>query len=135
MLGLLMGLMMTTPSPSVLSVPHELLVIPDPIEKEWTQDEVKSFASSTAVKYGLNKTRFLEVIRCENKFYPTGQSQHYYKGIREDSWGAVQINLYWNPEVTREQAEDPEFAIEWMAKKWSTGKAHLWSCWRTLYGS
>ena len=118
--------------PSVLTVPFvEATSTPQEI---WTRDKVKAYALEQATKYGLHKQRFLAVIQCENKFDATGQSQHYYKGVREKSFGAVQIHLPSHPGITREMAEDPEFAIPWMAKKWLQGDANLWSCYTDLYG-
>ena len=51
---------------------------------------------------------------------------------REDSWGVAQINLKWNPDITRAEAQDPLFALPWAAKQWVAGNAHHWTEWRVL---
>lgn len=116
-----------------LPLPFSELVAPP--DKIWTQKMVKELAIEQAEKYGLHKKRFLATLECENHFNAKGQSEHYYKGKREESYGAVQINLPSHPSITKEMAEDPEFAISFMAQKWSVGEASLWSCYKILFPS
>ena len=126
MLAKLIGLMMLANyTPSILTIP-----VARAEEKVWTQDMVKELARNTAKDHGLNVQKFLKTLNCENQFRAKGQSEHVYKGEREDSWGSAQINLYWNPTISKAQAEDPEFAIKWTAEKWATGNAILCSCWK-----
>ncbi len=129
-LALIMSLTVGLTDLSVLTVP-----IVHAEEKVWTQEMVKEFAKEQAEKYGLHKKRFLSVLECENNFEAKGQSGHYYKGKREESYGSAQINLPSHPEVTKEMAENPEFALKFMAEKWIKGKANLWSCYNNLYGT
>ena len=56
-------------------------------------------------------------------------------GKREDSWGLVQIHLPSHPEISKEQALQPRFAVEFMAKQFSKGKASQWSYYRKVYQS
>lgn len=91
-----------------------------------------------AVEYGVPAPLLEKMITCESQWQTTVQSRHIYprdipkvgikKGTRERSFGIAQLNLDWNPNITYEQATDPEFAIDFMAKKVSEGKGHLWSC-------
>ena len=129
MMGFLLFALMATTSPSVLTIPITPYVEPP---KEWTQEEVKQYAIDVATEYGLHKQRFLAPLSCENGFTAKGQSNHYYKGVRERSFGSVQINLPSHPGITQEMAEDPYFAVRFMAQKWVEGDASLWSCWRGL---
>lgn len=137
MFAVLFALILATPAP-VLSV-HTLF---PPVEtpKEWTVPEMKALATETAKKHGLKVQKFLDVVNCEVKKRPDGswdykaQSDHYKNGKREDSWGMWQINLYWNPQVTKEQAQDPEWSTEWAATAWANGNARWWSCYNILYG-
>lgn len=129
---------------AVLTIPPELMIVPPEPPKEWTQEMVKEFASSTAVKYGLNKRKFLLTMECENHFNAKGQSQHpqsqkipsWYvmqgDPKKEQSFGSVMINLPSHKDVSREEAESPEFAIPWMANQWLLGNASMWTCWRNL---
>lgn len=70
----------------------------------------------------------MEVIKCESTFQNV-QSNHFKNGIREDSWGIVQIYLPAHPTVSRQEALDPYFAVEFMAEKFSKGWTK-WSCYK-----
>lgn len=48
------------------------------------------------------------------------------KGEREYSFGLVQINLHYNSNITYEQATDPDFSIELLAKWISNGNVTRW---------
>lgn len=89
-------------------------------------------------RWKLSKTmkkRMLKTILCENPpLNPKLQSGVIEKdGKREDSWGLSQINLPHWPEITKKQAQDPDFSINFMAQKFSEGKQKLWSCYKQLY--
>jgi len=43
-------------------------------------------------------------------------------------YGLMQINTFYHPEVSVEQALDPEFSIKFFIKKYNQGSAHLWRC-------
>lgn len=92
-------------------------------------------AEQIAGDYGLNKDEFLSVIECESAGWQNIQSfvPGYGPNGREDSWGLAQIHLPDHPEVTRKQALNPEFALEWMAYRWEKGHQSDWSCWNQLY--
>jgi hypothetical protein len=90
---------------------------------------------SYAVKYGVSGDEMWDTTKCENPtLNPKQQSNYYRNGEREDSWGNSQINLYWHPDITKEQAQDPFFAAEFMAKEFSEGNQRKWTCWRNLFG-
>ena len=83
----------------------------------------------------------MQVIECESGFDPMIQSQHKdQKGPNglENSWGLVQINLDYNPQVTREEAQDWKFALEFIKKHFQEDRKWMWSCWKnkqqTSYG-
>lgn len=80
-------------------------------------------------RYRVDGNKMMDTIKCESN-YKNVQSNLYHKdGTREDSWGVVQINLPNHPNVTKQQALDPEFAIEFMAEKFSKGW-YKWSCYK-----
>ena len=96
---------------------------------------ITAFISEMAAKYGINGNRFLATLKCESGLKSI-QSRIPKKGGpngREDSWGIAQINLPSHPTVTRAEAMDPYFAIEWAAKHFSMGHASMWSCFRDLF--
>ena len=51
-------------------------------------------------------------------------------GQREQSFGLVQIHLPAHRTITKEQALDPEFAIDFLAKNLAQGRGTMWSCYK-----
>lgn len=88
----------------------------------------KQIALREANKAGLNVDRFLAVIDCESGFRADAI------GDGGRSYGVAQLFLPAHPEITKEQALDPEWSLAWMANEWKKGHASAWSCWRQLYG-
>jgi hypothetical protein len=94
-----------------------------------------------AKEYGVSAQSMLAVIDCESRFEPEIQSHHTYTernvprgykvGDREQSYGLAQIHLPAHPAVTKEQALDPEFAIDFMAKNMKSNP-NMWSCYRIV---
>lgn len=85
-------------------------------------------------QYGVNSVTIDKVVSCETAgtYDPLIQSYVVKNGVREDSWGLAQIHLPSHPDITKEQAKDPEFAIEFMAKNFADGKQNMWSCYKIL---
>lgn len=92
--------------------------------------------------YNVSYYTMDRVIQCESQYNPYVQSNHRYKedrphegvvaGQREQSFGLVQIHLPAHPHITRQQAESPEFAVEFLAKSIADGQLGKWSCARQL---
>lgn len=101
----------------------------------WTPERIQQEIEEQAAAYGRSARYMAAVIDCESMGSTTIQSGHtygftnvekgIYKGDREKSFGLVQIHLPDHPDVTREQAIDPAFAINFMAK--NLGKVK-WYC-------
>lgn len=93
-----------------------------------------------AAQYKVNPKVMRAIIACESSWNPTIQSNHHYQadhpawgvkaGDRELSFGLVQIHLPAHPDITKEQALDPAFALEYLAKKIAAGEAAKWTCYR-----
>ncbi len=81
-----------------------------------------------ANQYGVSAEQMYQTIACESSFRPLVDT-----GDGGQSVGLVQINLPKHPKITREQALDPDFAIDYMAFEFATGHAHWWTCWRNLF--
>lgn len=101
---------------------------------------LQEYATQVAKDHGLNVERFLYTIDCESGFDPSIQSQHTYKndryapaGTREQSYGLVQIHLPAHPTITKEQALNPQWSIDWMADEWDAGRQRQWSCYKDAY--
>lgn len=77
------------------------------------------------------------IIQCESGWDHTVQSHHTYHstnapigygvGDREESYGLVQIHVPVH-NVTIEQAINPKFAVDFLAKNIAQGRASMWSC-------
>ena len=68
--------------------------------------------------HGVNGYQMERTVECESRFNNI-QSTAYRNGVREESYGIAQIHLPSHPEVTKEEALNEEFAIEWMAKNFN----------------
>ncbi len=72
-----------------------------------------------------------EIVDKESGYVVTavGDKNYYCKrtGKISPSYGLSQISSCWHPEVTYEQATNPEFAIEFLAISLSKGKCKQWS--------
>lgn len=121
-------------------------LIPD---KAFTQEEIKTIEKIVLPKhltvkqlikvkgaeYNVSTRLMEEIINCESQGSTTIQSRHIYtsnkygkKGTREGSWGLVQIHLVAHPDITKEQALDPLFATDFLAKNLKAGNGKMWSC-------
>jgi len=100
------------------------------IGRECLEEMVERYA----LKYNVSASQMKAVITCESGWNPTIQSLHTNKGGREQSFGLAQIHAPSHPHVTYEQATDPEFSIQFMAKAFSEGKQGMWSCYKSIYG-
>lgn len=116
-----------------------ILSVPIVQAQSLTVDDLKQIARTTAKDAGLNVEHFLGTIDCETKgtWNPSIQSEASSTtdvGGREESWGLVQIHLPDHKDITKAQAINPHFAINWMRDEWLKGNAWEWSCWNALYG-
>lgn len=50
------------------------------------------------------------------------------------SFGIAQIHLPVHPEITKEEALNPFFSIDWAAREFAAGRANEWTCFRQLQG-
>lgn len=83
-----------------------------------------------------------QIISCESGWNTTLQSYHRYTatnvpkgysiGDREMSFGLVQIHLPAHPTISYEQAIDPRFSADFLAKNIANGHAGMWSCYKQI---
>lgn len=132
------SLFMITADPTV---PPKLSVVPqvESIVVETIEDTpitIKDKVYAAAAKYKVSGDQMWKVVStCENKqLDPKKQSEHYYKGVREQSYGLVQIHLPSHPDITYDQATDVDWSLNWMAKEFSKGNQWMWSCYTKIYG-
>lgn len=87
-----------------------------------TLDELITLYSN---KYGVSSYQIRRTIECESHFNNI-QSNVVKNGVREESYGVAQIHLPSHPHITKEQALDISFAIEFMAQELKNGRDWKW---------
>ena len=97
-----------------------------------TQPTVQELIGKYALQYNVSASRMLNTMKCESGLKSDAQGDM--KNGVYTSFGLSQIHLPAHPEVTKEQALNPDFAVEFMAKGFAQHKERMWTCWRTLYG-
>lgn len=85
---------------------------------------IPSIIRQQAFKYSVSEKLMTDIIMCESSMNPNAENITQ----REESFGLVQINRLAHPHITEEQAKEPEFAVEFLAKNLSLGKGKMWSC-------
>lgn len=116
-IGLALVFLSYNPSPLIASAPLRTL-------NEYTATElVTHFAS----QYQVSEKQLLATIRCESSFNEKAI------GDSGKSFGLSQIHLPSHPKVTKEQALNKRFAIEFMAKAFAKNQQRMWTCWRNIY--
>lgn len=101
----------------------------EPPERTYIEERIAFYAE----KYGVSYADMHRVVSCETAGTFDPKIQSYVPdssgpGGREDSWGLAQIHLPAH-NVTREQAQDMEFALNFMAKHFARGEHRMWTCW------
>lgn len=102
---------------------------------EWSKKDTVGIISLMAWHYHVDEKLIMDIVECETGHdiaSTTIQSRHYRDNIREESYGLVQLNLPSNPDITYQQAIDPYFSIDFLAKKLSEGRGYLWSCYEMV---
>ena len=77
-----------------------------------------------AKRYDVSEKTLHRVIKCESGYKENAV------GDGGKSFGLVQIHLPSHPEITKTQALDRVFAIEYLAKNVSKGNGKIWTCYR-----
>lgn len=116
-----------------------------------TEQALLSLAGEYADKHGVSRETMLRITKCEApivtyggvRYYDPSDAQSRIRytegqiakhptwgavGERERSFGPSQIHLPDNPEISRDEAVDPHFALPFMAKALSRGETWRWMC-------
>lgn len=80
-----------------------------------------------AAHYGIPARPLVDTLLCESDFNPDAVGDH------GTSFGVAQIHLPAHPEITKEEALDPFFAIDYAASEFASGHASQWTCYKHLY--
>ncbi len=109
---------------------------PWPTEMGARTEAVRSLVSHYAEVHNVSPARqkfIIAIMRCENReLDPLLQSRIIQKdGTREESYGLAQIHLPSHP-ITKEEATDPYYAIEFIVRNVAEGRENMWTCARML---
>lgn len=137
MIILLTGLLMSiTSTKHKVEIPKEIQAKSEIIFQNKLSP--KELVQVKAAEYNVSPVLMEKIITCESGWDTTVQSKHVYttdrpkegvkKGQRELSFGLSQIHLPAHRDITKAQATDPEFAIDFLAKNVAKGKGSMWSC-------
>lgn len=90
----------------------------------WTVDEVKELTNYYADEYGVSRKTMNTII--------SGESGYIYDlpGDHGTSWGACQIHLPDHTDITKEDAMNPDFCLDWTANQIKQGRARMWTQYR-----
>lgn len=80
-----------------------------------------------AVRYGTESAPVIATLNCESGFNSKAV------GDNGTSYGVAQIHLPSHPSVSKAEALNPFFAIDWTVQQFKEGKARMWTCYRMLY--
>ncbi len=106
-----------------------LLALFCPITALASKQDTLLYISYYSRLYGVSEQRIYRTIECESGFRTD------VRGDGGNSWGLAQIHLPSHPEITKEQAVTPAFAVEFISKEFSEGRARKWTCWRNLFNT
>lgn len=81
---------------------------------------------ASAKRYGVQPLLMKRVIECESSNNPDAV------GDGGTSFGLAQIHLPAHPDITKEQATNPDFAIDFLAKNLAAGKGSMWTCFNMM---
>lgn len=82
-------------------------------------------ATQIGTAYGIEIPLMKAVVRCESSW--NAQATHISKW--EESYGLVQLNLKAHKDISIQEAENPTFALTYLAKGLSTDP-NQWTCYR-----
>lgn len=100
-----------------------------------TPQDIEEYAREEAKREGISAYLFVETLRIESMNFTWNDQSlipaHGPNG-REDSWGICQIHLPDHPEITKAQALDPRWCIQWTAQQFKNHHASMWTGYRIV---
>lgn len=86
-----------------------------------TKYSIVAYTIESAQEARIQPRTALNVMRCESNYDPDAVGDH------NHSFGLSQINLPSHPDISKEEALDPKFAIEYLTHGLAKKTDH-WSC-------
>lgn len=96
----------------------------NPVHSEVIQkaeESIEDKARKIAKEYDVSFDIMNKIIENESKWISSAV------GDNDESYGLVQIHLPSHPEITKEQALDPEFALNFLAREIKAGREWQWT--------
>lgn len=85
-----------------------------------------AYATTKALEASVSPATVLKVIECESTWNPRAL------GDGTQSRGLSQIHRPSHPNITDEEAYDPQFAIDFLVENIADGRGKMWTCYRNL---
>jgi soluble lytic murein transglycosylase-like protein len=114
-----------------LSAQLENLPMVDPVV-ETSEASIKSRISYYANTYEVSESIMNHIVRCESGFNPNAKGDFSTTTQSYNSYGLSQIHLPSHPEISKEEATDIEFALNFLASNLKVGNGKLWTCYKNL---
>lgn len=112
--------------PSYLQGSAPLLRDVRPLPNRWSTtthtDDLDAAILAVASRNGVDAALMQRIVACESGGDPNAV------GDGGQSYGLVQIHLPAHPQITKAEASDPLFSLEFLAQNLKAGAGHLWSC-------
>lgn len=89
------------------------------------KEEILALAKEFAKVYNVSYNNMAKIMACEAQFKNV-QSSIYKDGKREESFGVAQIHLPSHPNITKQQALDVKFSVEFIAQQLALGNGWMW---------
>lgn len=96
------------------------------VSYNWTKERIDQEIDTVAEKYKVSSSTIRKVVYCESRYQIDARGDEGY------SRGLVQIHKRYHPHVTDEMADDPKFALDFLAKALKENKGHMWTCFRMI---
>lgn len=87
---------------------------------ELQEETLIEMSDRIALEHEVSTSTLRNLVTSESQWNPNAVSD-------TGDHGLVQINLFYNPDVTKEQAFDPAFSLHFAADKISKGEEWLWT--------
>lgn len=105
------------------------LTTADDLPPSTTKGDLMVLANQIGTQYAVSLPLMKAVVTCESSFNPI--ATHISK--REQSYGLSQINRLAHPGVSIQQAEDPTYALTYLASGLKSNP-QAWSCYSKIKG-
>jgi len=93
---------------------------------------IAAYVREVQHKYGLGDD-FYETLEYESAGWQNIQSRVVKNGVREESYGIAQINLPAHPTISKAQALDVRWAVNWAAQEFQAKRQWQWTAWNVFH--